>query len=193
MCIIFVYVRCLVCRNIRRNPELTRKARNDLAQLKESGFGWPEPRHGLKQLHWTAKQLWEHNFHIFFRPECEDYGFHKFHNEPNRDGYILLPTENGLTYFTGGSLKRTSGKRLPHYVVNKYTRRCDDSNMDRVILGVDENSDVCEVYISEHYDHDATAPVSWELLAHISLLTVDEFLSETGYYEDVNGHAEDWV
>lgn len=77
----------------------------ELAQLKKSGFGRSLPRHGLKLLHCIAVRLRNNDMYMFCNPKYDNYGFHQFFNEPKREWHVLLPVENGLTYYTVGNLK----------------------------------------------------------------------------------------
>ncbi|XP_053088224.1 uncharacterized protein LOC128317983 [Pangasianodon hypophthalmus] len=174
---------CLWC--VKECPKLSfiEKAKTELAQLKKTGFGRPRPRHGLKLLHWIAVHLRYSEMKMYWSSQSKDYGFHQFHNIPQTDGYILLPIINKLTYHTVGNLNINSEKPLPGYISNEFTGHHDQSNIDRVIIGVDEHSYARAVYISKHYNRHATTQISWELLMYISLMSLEKFLSETGYYE----------
>lgn len=166
----------------RRKYPCTEKVDADLAKLKESGFGLRWPRHGLPLLHYVACKLSKSKMNLFFCPASGDYGFHEYENKPARNGRgKLLPTKNGLTYYSVGNPKIKSGKPLPDYIFRDYTGKHDDSNMDRVIIGVDKRGRVRKVYASEHYNPDATVEVSTETLMYISSLSLEEFLSEMGY------------
>lgn len=61
--------------------------------------------------------------------------------------------------------------------------------MDCVIIGLDEHSYVRAVYASKHYNRYATTPLSWEFLMYISHMSLQEFLSEAGYYESEIGQV----
>lgn len=190
----FVCVRCvwLWYRFVWLNPWSIAKAKSEVAQLKESRFGRPRPRHGLKLMHWISVQLKQRKNRMFWDPNSEDYGIHIFYNRPERDGYILLPIINKLTYYTVGNLNGISGKPLPHYISVDFTGQSDESNMDRVIIGVDEDSYVRAVYASEHYNRYATTELSWEFLMYISHMSLQEFLSEAGYYESEIGQVRQY-
>lgn len=166
----------------RRKYFHTKKVKAELAKLKESGFGLCRPRRGLHLLHYVACKLRKSKMNLFFCPAFGDYGFHKYKNKPARNGRgKLLPTKYGLIYYSAGNFKIKSGKSLPDYIICDFTGKHDDSNMDRVITGVDKRGRVRKVYASEHYNPDATVEVSTETLMYISSLSLEEFLSEMGY------------
>lgn len=160
---------------------------NELDHLRNSGFGQPHPRHGLKLLYWFAKRCL--NFHgdqqMCWRhdPEEGKYGFHPFQNRHNENGVQILP-DIDLPYYEVGNLSRARANDLPQYVREDYTNHDDESNTDRIIVSVDEER-FDKVYITEHqgqsnYNLDATYRISRGLLMIIRRLTLQNFLSEMG-------------
>ncbi|XP_051561623.1 uncharacterized protein LOC127445517 [Myxocyprinus asiaticus] len=163
------------------------KTLNELAQLRDSRFGQPYPRHGLNLLWWFAKKC------VYIdkkgcmiaqcNPENGDFGFHRFHNT---DG--LLPSSS-LPYYEVGNLN-TPG-RLPHYVKrNYYHCYSDDSNTDRIIVSLisSRNGEVKyfdKIYVTRHsdqvhFEHNRTYLISRGLIKIIeNFESRGEFLSKT--------------
>ncbi|XP_073718250.1 uncharacterized protein [Misgurnus anguillicaudatus] len=163
---------------------------NELAHLKDSGFGRPWPRHGLKLLHWFANECisFENNNEIYSKcdPAQGDYGFHHYQNRSNRRGKKLLPEVN-IPYYVVGNLNLRGANQLPTYVSEDNSTHNDDSNTDRIIISLHNNDWIKIVYVTQHndqseYDPDATYRISKGLLMIISRMDLDEFLCETGYY-----------
>lgn len=161
---------------------------NELDHLENSGFGRPHPRHGLKLLYWFAKRClyFDGNKSMRWRydPEERQYGFHPFKNRYNKTGVKLLP-ETNLHYYEVGNLSKEGANDLPAYVREEYHHHHDKSNIDRIIVSVD---DECfdKVYITEHqgqsnYNSDATYCISRGLLMIIKRLTLEDFLSQMDY------------
>lgn len=109
---------------------------NELSQLKETNFGQPDPRHGLRLLWWFAHECVHidmDNFMIALYNPAEDFGrfgFRRFYNRIEDDEDRLLPNNN-LPYYEVGNLSFGS---LPHYVTLNYNSNRADSNADRVIV-----------------------------------------------------------
>ncbi|XP_053088223.1 uncharacterized protein LOC117596854 [Pangasianodon hypophthalmus] len=163
---------------------------NELKRLEKSGFGKLYPRHGLKLLYWFAheclyfdaynRMCWQYD------PEEGDFGFHRFENRNDEHGETLLPDVN-LEYYEVGNLRRAGADELPDYVLDDYNQNRDhsDSNMDRIIVSVD---DECfdRVYVTQHSDRTdfnkkATYCISRGLIMIIRRLTLNNFLLKTGY------------
>lgn len=121
-----------------------------LADLDETGFGVPWPRHGRKLLYWflCTIQYYDNNIYYFCNPD-EDYGFHLFENKEK-----LLP--DGWKYYTVGNLKKPEASFLRSQIQCHPTGRRDESNTDRLIVGVDGDGYICSVHVSEHYNRNAT-------------------------------------
>ncbi|KAI5625185.1 hypothetical protein C0J50_15300 [Silurus asotus] len=158
---------------------------NELDHLRNTEFGRPPPRHGLKLLYWFAKNClsFDDNKRMCWRfdPDDGEYGFHLFENRYNINGDQLLPDKD-LPYYEVGNLSKSGAGDLPKYVRKNYTSHHDESNKDRIIVSVDEEW-FDEVYITEHqgqasYNADATYRISRGLLMIIQRLTLKGFLSD---------------
>uniref|UniRef100_A0A671R5Q5 Uncharacterized protein n=1 Tax=Sinocyclocheilus anshuiensis TaxID=1608454 RepID=A0A671R5Q5_9TELE len=103
---------------------------NNLSDLRETRFGQPCPRHGLKLLWWFAHDCVQIDSNGRMTAQCDPangaFGFHQFYNV---DG--LLP-KTTLPYYELGNLN-TPGS-LPHYVTENCTGYSDSSNTDRNIV-----------------------------------------------------------
>ncbi|XP_036438902.1 uncharacterized protein LOC118816569 [Colossoma macropomum] len=164
------------------------KTLNELAHLKESRFGRPEPRHGLKLLYWFANDCLSLNHYGMFSecdPTSRDFGFHPFENRYDSNGVKLLPDVDS-SYYVVGNLNSAGADELPDYVREDYTGLMDDSNMDRIIVSLDDDM-FDRVYVTEHdsrihYNPNATYRISKGLLQIISDLELEDFLRKTGYW-----------
>ncbi|KAI4905808.1 hypothetical protein NFI96_002379 [Prochilodus magdalenae] len=163
------------------------KTLNELAHLEVTRFGRPYPRHGLKLLYWFAQDCVSFSQYIMLSecdPESGDFGFHLFENRYDRNGVKLLPDVD-IPYYVVGNLNSPGADELPSYVCEDYTGHLDNSNMDRVIVSLD-NEMFDRVYVTEHddrsnYNPDATYRISKGLLKAIRNLTLEGFLMQTGY------------
>ncbi|XP_076848423.1 uncharacterized protein LOC143494206 [Brachyhypopomus gauderio] len=162
---------------------------NEIAHLESSGFGQPSPRHGLKLLYWFANKcvtIDENNDMVInCYPENREYGFRYFKNRYQSDGMKLLP-EVDFHYYEVGDLKSAGAQSLPRYVSEDYTGHKDHSNMDRIIVSLDDDW-VDKVYITTHinksnFDPDNTYRISKGLLMIIRRRKLGKFLYNTGYY-----------
>ncbi|XP_053358795.1 uncharacterized protein LOC128529358 [Clarias gariepinus] len=160
----------------------------EIDQLKQSRFGQPQPRHGLKLLYWFANDCLRFKQDNIMLSKCYpqigDFGFHEFVNRYNRNGTKLLPDE-GLTYYEVGNLKETKADDLPYYVRNLHTDHPDNSNMDRLIISAN-NKWIHSVYVTEHsnlsdFNQQSTYCISNDLIKMIKNMTLDDFLLKTGY------------
>lgn len=162
---------------------------NELTQLKNSGFGRPRPRHGLKLLYWFAHECisFENNYEM--HTECDftkgDFGFHRFKNRYDEYGDKLLPDIN-IPYYVVGNLNSPGAGQLPSYVSEDYSSNRDDSNTDRIIVSVDDDEWIERVYVTQHmdssnYDPYATFQISRCLLIIIRCMNLEDFLWKTGY------------
>uniref|UniRef100_A0A3B4DJQ5 Uncharacterized protein n=1 Tax=Pygocentrus nattereri TaxID=42514 RepID=A0A3B4DJQ5_PYGNA len=163
---------------------LKMKTLNELTHLKESRFGRPEPRHGLKLLYWFAKDCVSLNQYGMF-PKCDpengDFGFHPFENRYDKNGFQLLP-DLDTSYYVVGNLNSAGADELPDYVSEDYTGLMDDSNMDRIIVSLDDDDMFDRVYVTEHdnrihYNPNATYRISKGLLQIVSTLDLLELKS----------------
>lgn len=83
--------------------------------------------------------------YMFCNPNYDNYGFHQFFNKPKREWHVYLLVENGLNYYTVGNLNIEAKNPLPEDISEQFPGEHDASNMDRVIVGVDQNNYVCTV------------------------------------------------
>lgn len=161
---------------------------NELSELKNSGFGRPPPRHGLKLLYWFAndylffnnnnKMCWVHD------PKNQYFGFHRFRNRQDRNGVKLLPDAN-LIYYMVGNLNSAGADELPDYVREHYGNFQKGNNMDRIIVSVNGRC-FDRVYVTEHSDRkefnkEATYCISTDLIIIIRGISLQDFLLKTGF------------
>lgn len=157
---------------------------NELSQLKQSGFGQPEPRHGLNLLYWFAREYILFDFGEIkpkFNPVFGEFGFHKFNNRIEDEDHIV-PIQN-LPYYEVGNLNYSNADKLPNYVRQKYSHYNPDSNKDRIIVHQDGNGKLNRVYVTEHsdqrhFDSSKTYRVSNGLLLIIKNMSREDFLSK---------------
>ncbi|XP_066518142.1 uncharacterized protein [Hoplias malabaricus] len=170
------------------------KTLNEIAHLKESRFGRPEPRHGLMLLHWFANNcLSFHQYNMIAEcdPESGEFGFHIFENRYERNGEKLLPEVYfPIQYYVVGNLAYAEADDLPYDVREYYTGLQDNSNMDRIIVSLDDEF-FHKVYVTEHdgrrdYNPNATYCISKGLLKTIRSLELDDFLRRSGYRGDIH-------
>lgn len=162
---------------------------NEMSHLELCRFGRPSPRHGLKLLYWFANEClsFDNNEMLSrFNPEDGEFGFHLFENRYERNGVQLLPDVD-LPYYVVGNLNKTRSNELPYYVTKEYTGLQDNSNMDRVIVSMD-NEWFDKVYVTEHnglssYNSDSTYRISKGLLKIIQGLSLEDFLRRIGFRE----------
>uniref|UniRef100_A0A9J7YI16 Uncharacterized protein n=2 Tax=Cyprinus carpio carpio TaxID=630221 RepID=A0A9J7YI16_CYPCA len=189
-------------------PHLQKKCRtmvgtlNELAQLRDTRFGRPQPRHGLRLLYWFANDCVsfdeDNNMLSVCDPAEGDFGFHYFNNRCY--GEKLLDEED-FPYFVVGNLNSPGAEDLPVYVLeDEYTDE-HDSNTDRIIVSLDEDW-FHEVYVTQHhdrsnnYDPHATHRISRGLLMIIRRMSLEDFLEKMGYYthtQPVTPHSSDTV
>uniref|UniRef100_A0A9J7YC11 Uncharacterized protein n=1 Tax=Cyprinus carpio carpio TaxID=630221 RepID=A0A9J7YC11_CYPCA len=158
---------------------------NELSQLKQSGFGQPEPRHGLNLLYWFAHDyIHVSNGDIVpkFKPQNGDFGFHKYQNRIEDDDHIV-PIQN-LPYYEVGNLNARGADKLPDYVRANHSSRKPDSNKDRIIVRRDTDGSFNRVYVTEHsdpkrFDSSRTYRVSQGLLKIIKNMSREDYLSST--------------
>lgn len=161
------------------------KLLKSLPELKNSGFGQPSPRHGLKLLHWFAtecynEKCWKYNL--------EDFGFERFWNRKDKNGHKLLP-DGKFFFYEVGNLKKwkkaNKSSYMHHsYVLEDFTGECDESNMDRIIVSINKKK-FNKIYVTEHnyknngFNKEATYCISKDLIMIIKDLTMDEFIQQT--------------
>ncbi|XP_036372537.1 uncharacterized protein LOC118769515 [Megalops cyprinoides] len=170
---------------------------NTVQDLRESGFGQPSPRHGLKLLFWLANECVELDRQDNMVSGCEprrgDFGFHHFGNF-EKILPSLLPGE-GQKYFVVGNLnpeKHPGAQDLPDYVREDYDRPqiSHASNKDRIILALLPGNGISKIYVTEHldrsqgFDRKRTFRVTASLVSDIKDPELDlaAFLRQTGFY-----------
>ncbi|XP_036439308.1 uncharacterized protein LOC118816821 [Colossoma macropomum] len=163
---------------------------NELSQLRDSGFGQPNPRHGLNLLYWFAHEYVEIDSHGRMIPNTSPttgaYGFHLFHNFKDEDDY-LLPSQN-LPYYGVGNLGVSNAYKLPLYVRKDYTHLLDDSNKDRIMVRLKDGY-LERVYITEHTDQTRfgqTYRISQGLIMNIKRLQREDFLQQMKPFQSRN-------
>ncbi|KAK2852255.1 hypothetical protein Q7C36_007456 [Tachysurus vachellii] len=161
---------------------------DEIDQLKQTGFGQPQPRHGLKLLYWFAKDCltFDQNnaLHLSCYPGNGQFGFHPFQNRYERNGQKLLPDVT-FRYYELGNLSKTAAYNMPLYVWEDYESYNKMSNKDRIIVGVN-NKWLKTLFVTEHSDRSnfnkhATYQISRRLIRDIRGLSLDDFLLITGY------------
>ncbi len=165
---------------------------NELAQVRDSEFGRPQPRHGLKLLHWFANECVSFDNGNNMLSECDpdngDFGFHKFSNKFK--GNKLLDDKNCLYYVVGNRnfKKYPKAKNLPESILENKNTKEHNSNIDRIIVSLHNGKWFLGVYVTQHYnqsnsyDPNATYRISRGLLKIIKRKTLEEFLKKMGYY-----------
>ncbi|KAA0722054.1 hypothetical protein E1301_Tti012128 [Triplophysa tibetana] len=157
---------------------------NELSQLKETNFGQPDPRHGLRLLWWFADECVDNingNMIALFNPADGHFGFRRFYNRIEDDEDRLLPMIN-LPYYEVGNLSSGS---LPKDVTANYNRNHADSNADRIIVRFQPNPPSFDrIYVTQHSDQinfnaNTTYRISHGLLKTIKTLRLEDFLKRT--------------
>uniref|UniRef100_A0A6Q2Y7G7 Uncharacterized protein n=1 Tax=Esox lucius TaxID=8010 RepID=A0A6Q2Y7G7_ESOLU len=161
------------------------KTLNEMDDLCTSGFGRPQPRHGLQLLHWFAnkyvKNFTNGEVEIERNPNKKAFGFHPFYDNDQ----LLL--DRGFPFYEVGNLGAPKADELPGYVRENYTRKNDDSNIDRIIISLQPDKVLDRIYVTQHdhhrgaFDPQRTFRISKRLIDIISRLDLDELLKKTGY------------
>ncbi|XP_056100947.1 uncharacterized protein LOC130079630 [Rhinichthys klamathensis goyatoka] len=162
---------------------------NELAQLRDSGFGRPWPRHGLNLLYWFANDCVSFGNDNIMLSECDpadgDFGFHYFENRYDEYGDQLLP-DIDFPYYVVGNLNSPGAEELPEYVSEDNSTDQHTSNTDRIIVSLYDEEWFHRVYVTQHhdrsnYDPDATYRISRGLLMIIRRMCLNTFLEEMDY------------
>ncbi|XP_063080312.1 uncharacterized protein LOC134470216 [Engraulis encrasicolus] len=161
------------------------KTLNELDQLRDSYFGRPKPRHGLRLLFWFIHDFIKFHLNQMVAkgdPYSGIFGFHRFYNRPD-DGTPLLPPPR-FQYYEVGNLKELNASQFPDYVREEYTGRLDNSNSDRIIVDM-SGRNVNRLYVTHHSDlsnfsRSGTYCISQGLVNIIKRMDLEEFLSEMG-------------
>ncbi|XP_017212664.1 thyroid hormone receptor interactor 10b isoform X4 [Danio rerio] len=163
---------------------------NEVPHLRNTGFGRPWPRHGLKLLHWFAKECLifdnNNNMRTDYYPADGDFGFHLFENRCDEYGDKLLPDVN-FPYYVVGNLNSAGAENLPEYVTEYKCTDEDYSNTDRIIVSLHDDCEFDKVYITQHkdrsnYDPYNTHRISKGLLMIIRRIRLEDFLEGMCYY-----------
>lgn len=139
---------------------------NNEEELKETGFGYPPPRHGLALIKWYVRTCIDNNMVALCNPVTGEFGFHEFHNS----GFLLPPLKDKrmYMYFTIGNLHYRHSNDLPYEVRKYYDPHNQLSNMDRVIVKLNRNKNkIEEIYISEHYNPSRTFQLGASLISDL--------------------------
>ncbi|XP_019906158.3 uncharacterized protein LOC109616225 [Esox lucius] len=170
---------------------------NNMEELRDSEFGRPKPRHGLKLLYWFANNYIvfneDHQMVAQYDPDDGDFGFHPFHNRlecGNNDCRRLLP-DDGNQFFEVGNLHFSVSKSMPKYVWKDYSGYPGDSNMDRLIISMRPDEIVDKVYVTQHDDLMTFDPVNTYRISRGLLMIIcghrsagmslGDFLNQVGY------------
>ncbi|XP_048051526.1 uncharacterized protein LOC125271532 [Megalobrama amblycephala] len=164
---------------------------NELSHLRDSMFGQPWPRHGLKLLYWFANDCVSFGNDNIMISECDpangDFGFHHFKNRYDENGDKLLP-DIDFPYYVVGNLNSPGAEELPDYVSEDNSPGLHNSNTDRIIVSLYDEEWFQRVYVTQHhdrsndYDPNATYPISRGLLKIIRRMNLEDFLEEMGYF-----------
>ncbi|KAF5901692.1 vacuolar import and degradation protein 30-like, partial [Clarias magur] len=167
--------------------KVTMMTLEEIDQLKQSGFGQPQPRHGLKLLYWFANDCLHLNQNNVMEARCYpnkgEFGFHTFENRKTKVGKLLPYAP--LPYYVLGNLSYPKACNLPTYVRKDFNRCQDNSNMDRIMVSWYKNC-FFDIYVTEHFDRSNfnkrfTFHISQHLIKIIRGLDLEEFLWKTGY------------
>ncbi|ROL54833.1 hypothetical protein DPX16_23285 [Anabarilius grahami] len=166
---------------------------NELAHLRDSGFGQPWPRHGLKLLYWFANDCVSFGNDNVMISECDpadgDFGFHHFENRYDENGDKLLP-DMDFPYYVVGNLNSPGAEELPEYISDKYNYEYN-INTDRIIVSLYDEEWFHRVYVTQHhdrsndYDPNSTYRISRGLLMIIRRMSLEHFLGEMDYFTSI--------
>ncbi|KAL0970500.1 hypothetical protein UPYG_G00242930 [Umbra pygmaea] len=164
---------------------VTMKTLNEMTHLQESGFGRPQPRHGLHLLHWFSNEYvtFTNNKELLAvcNPDEGGFGCHRFYGYDN-----LLPDE-GFPFYEVGNLGEEGADDLPDDVTQYRTEHEDDSNIDRIIFSLKPGNVLDKIYVTKHdhhrgsFDPEHTYRISKGLITVIGNLELDDFLEQAGY------------
>ncbi|KAF7710155.1 hypothetical protein HF521_009027 [Silurus meridionalis] len=128
--------------------------------LDNTSFGLPLPRQGRQLLFWLLHMIkvYDYNLYLLFDTYQTSFGFHKFYNKE-----CILPND-GLTYYALGNLGKIGSNDLPEHILEHYSGRFDCSNIDRIIVRIDQDWYIHSIYASEHYKPHATYRIHKSLL-----------------------------
>ncbi|KAJ8281255.1 hypothetical protein GJAV_G00065420 [Gymnothorax javanicus] len=157
---------------------------SSIQDLQDVRFGHQFPRHGLKLLHWLAKEVIEFDkswkMQAKHDPKLGDFGFRPFRNS---EGILPSPPHQSR-YFEVGNLNSSGAQNLP-FAEDESSN--GESNKDRIILRLDPMMIIGEVYITEHAPYSLkfsakdTYLLCSNLIQSIKRLSLDSFLTSAGY------------
>lgn len=162
---------------------------NELAQLRNSRFGQPWPRHGLKLLYWFSNDCVSLGNDNVMISECDpangDFGFHLFENRYDDNGTKLLP-DIDFPYYVVGNLNSPGAEELRECISDEHSYQYN-INTDRIIVSLYDEEWFHRVYVTQHhdrsnYDPNATYRISRGLLMIIRRMSLEDFLEKMGYY-----------
>ncbi|XP_052357820.1 uncharacterized protein LOC127918587 [Oncorhynchus keta] len=168
---------------------------NNMKELRDSSFGRPWPRHGLKLLFWFAKDYIVIKNGNQMVANCDPkegvFGFHHFQNRRECENNKRLLPFSKYPFYEVGNLYLPTSDSMPEYV-RKYntgnidTSNMDRRNMDRLIISMRPDRIVDKVYVTQHEDLKSFDPVntyriSRELLMIIRGHSLSNFLEQAGY------------
>uniref|UniRef100_A0A3P8XXX5 Uncharacterized protein n=2 Tax=Esox lucius TaxID=8010 RepID=A0A3P8XXX5_ESOLU len=162
---------------------------NEMDDLCTSGFGTPQPRHGLQLLHWFANEyvkiVTNGEVEIERNPNKKAFGCQQFTDNTDTK-YRLLPNRL-LPFYMLGNLDAPGAEDLPDYVSKNHTEKNNVSNKDRIIFSLQPDKVLDRIYVTQHdhrsgaFDPQRTFRISKGLIKTISRLDLDELLEKTGY------------
>ncbi|KAA0722058.1 hypothetical protein E1301_Tti012132 [Triplophysa tibetana] len=160
----------------------------NLSELRDSMFGQPPPRHGLRLLWWFANECIQIDSAGFLIAMCDpvkgDFGFSPYYNGDRR-----LPFITKFPFHKVGNLNKRGcqPKQLPEYVTENYKGTSADRNTDRIIVSLSSLWNSQErfegIYVTQHsdqanFDQNHTYQISQDLIKDIKNLTLAEFLRQ---------------
>ncbi len=164
---------------------------NELSQLNQSGFGQPQPRHGLNLLYWFAQdyirlQKWENCLQVY--SSKRKLWLSQVRKQNWRWWWSPLAQSESPVLW-GGQPELSKSRELPDYVRANYSHSNPDSNKDRIIVRQDADGNFNRVYVTEHsdpkqFDSSKTYRVSQGLL---------QFIKSMGQVQDLQKIANTQV